>query len=169
MDHVHHIPFATFGGVDGAQDDVVFVKQRRSGQITGGVRRVERKLAEKTAALVVRPGDALQLLEVLYASLRTAVTLQDDRFAKAANAGDLDRGCRIFGGGDTVGKSSAQFVQAFARCVWYTWWRIHQAHNRRARVPKRGRRGWKGSLRSSGGRVAGGCFRAGGDVVAQSE
>src|SRR5437763_17061231 len=91
MDYVHHVPLAAFGGVDGAQDQIIFVQKRRTGQITGRGGRIERQLAKKSTTRRVARGDMLQLLDVLVPRERAAVALHDDWLAEAADARNLSR------------------------------------------------------------------------------
>src|SRR5260370_25171534 len=86
------VPPATFGRVDGAQDQVVLVQQGRAGQVAGRARWIEGQVSQEPTARRVCAGDVLKLLDVLQTGLRAAVALLEDRLAELADATDLGRG-----------------------------------------------------------------------------
>ena len=47
VDQVDGVPFETFGGVDGAEDEVVVVELGRAGEVGARLRRVERELGRE--------------------------------------------------------------------------------------------------------------------------
>jgi len=50
IDHVEHenrFPFLAFGGMDRGKDQIVFIEQRHSSLIAGGIRWVKRQLSKK--------------------------------------------------------------------------------------------------------------------------
>src|SRR5260370_2291605 len=96
MDHVDDVPLATFGGVDGAQDQVVLVQQGRAGQVARRGGWIEGEVAQKSAARGVCAGDVLELLDVLQTGLGAAVAMLEDRLAELADAADLSRRAQAF-------------------------------------------------------------------------
>src|SRR5262245_62172309 len=112
MNDMHDVPLTAFGGVDSAQDQIVLVQQRRTGQIAGRGGRVECQLGEETTSAGKGARDTLQLLNVLDALGRAGVTELEDRLAKASDSGDFVTGRqRVF---DTVAQRGAQAFQLIA-------------------------------------------------------
>ena len=58
------VPFLSLSGMDGRQNEVIFVEERCPGFGTGGLRRVKRDLCEKTLACCIPGGDLLQLFQI---------------------------------------------------------------------------------------------------------
>ena len=126
MNDVHHCPFAALGGVHGAQDQVVLVQERWTGQVARRSRRIERHLAQEPAAGGVGSSHLLQLLDVLDAGLWTAVAVLDDRLAEAADASDLGRRRQRASVGQAVGQRLAQAIERFLGRLGHVRRRVHQ-------------------------------------------
>ena len=50
VEHEHRLPFLALGRMDGREDQIVLVEQRRAGLVAGGVRRIERELGQEALA-----------------------------------------------------------------------------------------------------------------------
>ena len=61
VEHEDRLPFLPLGGVDGREDEIVLVEQRRAGLVAGGVGRIERELGEEALARRIAAGDLLEL------------------------------------------------------------------------------------------------------------
>jgi hypothetical protein len=61
---MHRLPLATFGRVDGGQDQVVVVEVRLTREVGAAIGRIERQLGEESAARSIATGGDAQLLEI---------------------------------------------------------------------------------------------------------
>lgn len=59
------VPFESFGGVDGAEDEEVFIEEWIGGEILGGGRGIKSHLGEEFAAGLIACGDGFELFEVV--------------------------------------------------------------------------------------------------------
>ena len=75
--------------MDGREDEIVLVEQRRAGKIAARARRIERELREKCFARRELCRDALELFEVRGARRRGIVDAQELRLVPLAGATDL--------------------------------------------------------------------------------
>jgi hypothetical protein len=64
IQNLHGLPFLSFGGVDGGEDEIILILQRHAGLIAGGVGRIEGKLGEEALTRRIAGGDLLQLDEI---------------------------------------------------------------------------------------------------------
>ena len=65
VEQEHRLPFLPLGRMDGGEDQVVLVEQRRSRLVAGGVRRVEGELGQEALAARIAGGDLLELEKVV--------------------------------------------------------------------------------------------------------
>ena len=75
VEDVDRLPFLTLGGVDGRQDQVVLVEQRRAGLRARRARRIEREVGEERFARGIARSDAHELVEIAGAHDRVRVAL----------------------------------------------------------------------------------------------
>ena len=87
----HRLPLLPLGRMDGRQDQIVLVLQRRAGFVAGGVRRIEGQLGEEALARGVAGGDLLQLHEIGAARRGVLVHAFEVRLVPVAGVGDLGR------------------------------------------------------------------------------
>ena len=91
VDHEHHVPLQPLGGMDGAEDQVVLVQQRRAGEILGAFRRVQGQLGQQRLAVGEPRGQLLDLLQVAFPRRGVVVLVLQDRFVEAAGERHLRR------------------------------------------------------------------------------
>ena len=60
-----HIPFASFGRMDGAYGEPVIILRGRSCKIAGGLGRIQREFAQKGLSAGIGGGDLLELLQIV--------------------------------------------------------------------------------------------------------
>ena len=103
VDDVDDVEFEAFGGVHGAEDEVVLVEERRTGELLRVRRRVEHQLGEELGAGLCAGGEALDLLEVAQPRLDVVVLALEQWPVDAAHGVDL-RGHVMRAGGAEGGE-----------------------------------------------------------------
>ena len=87
----HRFPLLSLGRMDGRQDQIILVLQRRAGFVAGGVRRIEGQLGEEALARGIASGDLLQLHEIGATRCGVLVHAFEVRVVPVAGVGDLRR------------------------------------------------------------------------------
>ena len=67
VEHENGLPFLPLGGMNGGEDEIVLVAQRRSGPTAGCVRRIERQFGQEAFARRIARSDLLELNEIVEA------------------------------------------------------------------------------------------------------
>src|SRR3954468_7609116 len=70
VEHEHRFPLLSFGGVDGGENEIILIEQRRARLIRGGGWRIKREVGEKLLARAIARGDLLELCEICGAHRR---------------------------------------------------------------------------------------------------
>ena len=73
------LPLLALGRMDGGEDQIVLVQQRRARLVAGGAGRIEREVGEEVRARGVAAGDALQLVEIAGAHDGVGIALLEMR------------------------------------------------------------------------------------------
>ncbi len=64
VEQKHRLPFLALGGMDGREDQIILVEQRRAGLIAGGVGRIERQFGQEALARGIAGRDLFELQQV---------------------------------------------------------------------------------------------------------
>ena len=64
VENVHNVPLAALRGVDGAENEVVFLPKRRLGEVRGRPGRIEGEVGDQSRARAVSRGDLNELIDV---------------------------------------------------------------------------------------------------------
>ena len=94
--HVHHVPFASFGRMDGAHGEPVIILRGGSRKIAGCLRRIQREFGQKGLQTAIGGGDLLELLQIALTRIRILVKPLDERIVKRPDPLDIRR--YVFGG-----------------------------------------------------------------------
>ena len=88
---IDRLPLLPLGRVDGGEDQVVLVEERRAGLVAGRVGRVEGELGEEALARGIAGGDLLELEEVVPADDGVVVDALEVRLVPEAHALQVGR------------------------------------------------------------------------------
>ncbi len=91
VEHEHRIPFLTLGRVDGRQNQIILVTERRAGLVARCARRIERKLGEKALAARIAQRDLGKLQQVGLPCREILVNSLQVRLVPAAHQIELGR------------------------------------------------------------------------------
>src|SRR5207244_1583153 len=89
VEHEYRGPFLPFGGMDGREDEIILVEQRRAGQIARRVRRIEGELGQELLARDVAGRDLLELDEIGAAQRGILVDALEMRLVPSAHGREL--------------------------------------------------------------------------------
>ena len=89
------VPFLPLGGVDGRQDQIVFVKERPTCLCAARIRRIKGQFGQEALAAGVAESNLLQLVEVSGTGSRIIVETLEQRLIPVAHEPDLPLPRRI--------------------------------------------------------------------------
>src|SRR5262249_10766678 len=95
IQHIDRLPLLSLRGMDGRQDQIVFIEQRNASLIAGRVGRIERKFGEETLAGGIAACDLFELDEIGAARVRVLVDALKMRLVPETYALDVGGPLRI--------------------------------------------------------------------------
>src|SRR6185436_9710209 len=92
VDEMHRLPLATFGRMDGGQDQVVVVEVGLTREVGAAIGGIERQLGEESAARSIAAGGDAQLLEIGESLCGVVVATRHDARAERQQTLDVEGG-----------------------------------------------------------------------------